>query len=57
MVMLGNAANPYSAVAMKRIKGLAETAGLNFQGVDIDTAGGLESGLDKVRRVLPNGPS
>lgn len=55
MVMLGNAANPYSAVAMKRIKGLAETAGLNFQGVDIDTTGGLESGLDKVRRVLPDG--
>jgi len=55
MVMLGNAANPYSGMAMKRVKGLAETAGLNFEGVDIDAAGGLESGLDKVRRALPNG--
>jgi len=55
MVMLGNAANPYSALAMKRVKGLAETAGLNFEGVDIDSAGGLEGGLDKVRRARPNG--
>jgi putative ABC transport system substrate-binding protein len=55
MVMLGNAANPYSVVAMKRVKGLAETAGVNFEGVDIDAAGGLESGLDKVRQALPNG--
>jgi putative tryptophan/tyrosine transport system substrate-binding protein len=55
IVMLGNAANPYSAVAMKRIKGLAETAGLNFQGIDIDATGGLDSGFDEVRRVLPDG--
>jgi putative ABC transport system substrate-binding protein len=49
IVMLGNAANPYSVVGMKRVKGLAETAGVNFEGVDIDAAGGLESGLDKPR--------
>lgn len=55
LVMLGNAANPYSALAMRRIKDLAEAAGLNFKGVDIDTAGGLESGLDQLRRAHPDG--
>jgi putative ABC transport system substrate-binding protein len=55
MAMLGNAANPYSALAMNRVKGLAESTGLNFEGVDVDAAGGLESGLDKVRRALANG--
>lgn len=55
LVMLGNAANPYSALAMKRIKDLAEAVGLTFGGVDIDAAGGLESGLDKVRRARPDG--
>jgi len=53
--MLGNAANPYSALAMRRIKDLAEAAGLNFKGVDIDTVGGLESGLDQLWRAHPDG--
>jgi len=55
MVMLGNAANPYSALAMKRVENLADAAGVIFGGVDIDAAGGLESGLDKVRRARPDG--
>jgi putative tryptophan/tyrosine transport system substrate-binding protein len=38
LAMLGNAANPYSAVAMKRVKHLAETAGVKFAGIDIDAS-------------------
>src|SRR5262249_53333241 len=56
MVMLGNAPNPYSALALKRVHGLAETAALNFQGVDIDSAGGLEGGGVSVRRGRPDRP-
>jgi putative tryptophan/tyrosine transport system substrate-binding protein len=55
LVMLGSAANPYSALAMNRLRDLAEPAGLNFQGIEIDAAGGLESGLDEVRRARPDG--
>ena len=55
MVMLGNAANPYSALAMKRVNDLAEAGGVNFEGIDIDTSGGLEGGLDALRRARPEG--
>jgi putative tryptophan/tyrosine transport system substrate-binding protein len=55
LVMLGNAANPYSALAMRRIRDLAEAAGLSFKAVDIDAAGGVESGLDQLRRSRPDG--
>jgi putative tryptophan/tyrosine transport system substrate-binding protein len=55
MVMLGNAANPYSGLAMKRIKDLAEAAGVNFEGVNIDEEGGLEGGFERVRRAHPDG--
>jgi ABC-type uncharacterized transport system substrate-binding protein len=55
MVMLGNAANPYSALAMKRVGDLVQTAGLQFEGVEIDARGGLESGLENVRRARPDG--
>jgi hypothetical protein len=55
MTMLGNAANPYSAVAMKHVKKLAEAAGLSFEGVNIDEAGGLQRSLDSLRRAHPDG--
>jgi putative ABC transport system substrate-binding protein len=55
MVMLGNAANPYSALAMRRIKDLAEATGVNFEGINIDEEGGLEGGFERVRRAHPDG--
>jgi putative tryptophan/tyrosine transport system substrate-binding protein len=55
IVMLGNAANPYSVLAMKRIKDLAGAAGVNFEGVNFDEGGGLEGGLERVRRAHPDG--
>jgi putative tryptophan/tyrosine transport system substrate-binding protein len=55
MVMLGNAANPYTALAMKRVNDLAEASGVHFEGIDIDTAGGLVSGLDALSRARPEG--
>lgn len=55
LVMLGNASNRYSALAMKRIEGLAEAAGLNFEGVDIDAPGGLESVFERLSRTHPDG--
>jgi len=55
IAMLGNAANPYSALAMKHVRRLAEAAGLNFEAVNIDEAGGLDGGLDKLRGAHPDG--
>jgi putative ABC transport system substrate-binding protein len=56
VVMLGNAAaNPYSALATKRVNDLALAAGLRFAAVNIDDAGGLEGGLSEVRRTRPDG--
>jgi putative tryptophan/tyrosine transport system substrate-binding protein len=55
IAMLGNAANPYSPLAMKHLKTLAEAAGLSFEGVNIDEAGGLQSSLDSLGRAHPDG--
>lgn len=56
MVMLGNAAtNPYAQLAMKRVKDLATAAGVSFAAINIDDIGGLENGLDHIRRSRPQG--
>ena len=55
IVMLGNAGNPYSALALKHINKLATSAGLNFEGINIDESGGLENGLERLRRAYPDG--
>lgn len=55
VVMLGNIGNLYADMAMTRMEPLVETAGLKFEGVKIDAANGLESGLDAVRRAHPDG--
>jgi putative tryptophan/tyrosine transport system substrate-binding protein len=54
IVMLGNAANPYVALAMKHVEGLAEAAGLKFDGVKVAEENGVESGLNAVLRVHPD---
>src|ERR1700736_4211462 len=54
IVMLGNAANPYIALAMKHVEGLAQTAGVKFDGVKVDEENGLEGGLDAVWRAHPD---
>jgi putative tryptophan/tyrosine transport system substrate-binding protein len=55
VVMLGNVGNLYADLAMKRVEPLVESAGLKFEGVKIDPVSGLESGLDAVRRMHPDG--
>jgi|HubBroStandDraft_4_1064222.scaffolds.fasta_scaffold61118_1 putative ABC transport system substrate-binding protein len=55
IVALGNAGNPYSVLAMKRVNDLAMAAGLSFGAINIDETGGLESGLDKLRGAHPDG--
>ena len=54
IAMLGNAANPYSVRAVKRIRDLANAAGVGFDEVNLD-AGGLQSGLDRLREAHPDG--
>jgi len=55
IVMMGNIGNLYADLAMKRLETLADAAGLKFDGVKIDAANGLESGLDAVGRANPDG--
>ena len=55
VVMLGNAANPYSARAIEHVKSLAAAAGVNFQGINMDEAGGLDSTLERLGRAHPDG--
>ena len=54
LAILGNAANPYSRLAIKRLSDLSDAAGLRVEEVDLQ-AGALESGLDKLRRTHPDG--
>jgi putative ABC transport system substrate-binding protein len=55
IVMLGNVGNLYADLAMKRIETLVESVGLTFEAVKIEAVGGLEGGLDAVRRANPDG--
>jgi putative ABC transport system substrate-binding protein len=55
VAMLGNAGNPYSVIARRRIGELSKAAGLRFAEVNLDEAGGLEGGLDKLRGAHPDG--
>lgn len=55
LAILGNAGNPYSLIATKRIAELAAAAKLRFTEINLDEAGGLESGLDKLRDPHPDG--
>ncbi len=55
LVMLGNIGNAYADLAMKRVKTLADAAGLKFEGVKIDPTNDLASGFDAVRRARPDG--
>ena len=55
VVMLGNAANQYSAKATRRVEGLARAARLDFAAVEIDAAGGLENALERLGSAHPDG--
>ena len=55
LAILGNAGNPYSLIATRRIAELAAAAKLRFTEINLDEAGGLESGLDKLRDAHPDG--
>ena len=55
VAMLGNAGNPYSGIAVQRIRDLTTAAGLRFAEVNLDEAGGLEGGLEKLRGAHPDG--
>lgn len=54
VVMLSNTPNAYIDLAMDSIEHLATAAGLKFDGVKIDSANGLDLGLDAVRRAQPD---
>jgi ABC-type uncharacterized transport system substrate-binding protein len=54
LAILGNSANPYSRLAIKRLSDLSDAAGLRFEEVDLQ-AGAHESGLDKLPRNHPDG--
>jgi putative tryptophan/tyrosine transport system substrate-binding protein len=49
VVMLGNTPNAYIDLAMDSVERLATAAGLEFDGVKIDSANGLGVGLDIVK--------
>ena len=53
LAMLGNAGNPYSLMAVKRIREVSTAAGLGFMEINLDQAGGLEGGLAKLREARP----
>jgi putative tryptophan/tyrosine transport system substrate-binding protein len=55
LAMLGNTGNPYSVMALKRIREVTLAAGLQFEEVTFDKAGGLEPGLQLLRQVQPDG--
>jgi putative ABC transport system substrate-binding protein len=55
VVVLGSAANPYSALAFNQIKKLATSLGVSCEDFDIDDAGGLESVLERLGRAHPDG--
>lgn len=55
IAMLGNAGNPYSMVAVKRVSELASAAGLRFDEINVDLEGGLAAGLEKLRKANPGG--
>jgi len=55
IAMLGNAGNPYSMLATKRIREVAAAAGLSCDEINLDEAGGLTAGLDRMRQAHPDG--
>lgn len=55
IAILGNAGNPYSVMAVSRIREMAENAGLRLDDINVDEAGGLESGLQKLHQLHPDG--
>jgi putative tryptophan/tyrosine transport system substrate-binding protein len=55
VVMLANAANPYSALAFKQVKNLAASLGVSCERLNIDEANGLESVLERLGRARPDG--
>ena len=55
VVMLGNAANPYSALAFKHVKSLATSLSMSCEGLNIDEAGGLDSVFEKLGGAHPDG--
>ena len=55
VVMLGNAANPYSARAIEHVRSLAASARVSFEGINIEEAGGLDSALERLGGARPDG--
>jgi putative ABC transport system substrate-binding protein len=55
VVMLGSAANPYSALAIKHVKDLATTFGVKCEGLNIDEEGGLQRVFEELGRAHPDG--
>src|SRR5262249_40874140 len=54
VVILGNTPNAYIDLAMDSVERLATAAGLQFDGVKIDSVNGLGRGLDVVREAHPD---
>src|SRR5262249_55195721 len=55
IVLLSNAGNPYSTLALKRVIELATPADLTVEAINIDEAGGLESAFERLHRARPDG--
>jgi putative tryptophan/tyrosine transport system substrate-binding protein len=55
VVMLGNVANPYSALAFKQVKRLATSLGVSCESLNVDEAGGLDSVFERLGRAHPDG--
>jgi putative ABC transport system substrate-binding protein len=55
IAILGNAANPYSVLAVKHVTKIATSVGVSCEGINLDEAGGLEGGLERLRGLKPQG--
>jgi ABC-type uncharacterized transport system substrate-binding protein len=55
LAMIGNAGNPYSGLAVNRVRELATAAGLALDEVNLDEAGGVDAALERIRQARPDG--
>jgi putative ABC transport system substrate-binding protein len=54
LALLGNADNPYSAAALKHLRGIAEQHGLKAEGITLEVPFDLQAGLASLTRARPD---
>src|ERR1700730_5077885 len=55
IIAMGNAANPYVAIAANRLASLAAAANLEFQAIQADITKGVEEALSRLGAFTPDG--